>query len=257
MALLNQRQAERNKHQAAHDHVAWRRVDLVVEGHEARLGHEADRPADRRAVAKQLELHLLPDWPARREICATANPARESSASRLIGARGAARAGSARCGGFGAAPGPQSHGRRSPCMASTVPSSASVWPSIFMRTSPSRTSSATGMSGATPTTSSPQRPSSSSDSSWRSARFSVFCTLSPSFGSWPKAPCASKVARKSEMTGIGMTYPMLSASSSPAKATPTTLPSWSKTGPPELPGLIAASICRTSNRSADACSTNV
>ena len=38
-------------------------------------------------------------------------------------------------------------------------------------------------------------------------------------------------------------YPMLLAEIIPLNATPTSIPIASKTGPPELPGLMAASIC--------------
>ena len=60
-------------------------------------------------------------------------------------------------------------------------------------------------------------------------------------------PTKSETARKSFTTGVGMMKPKPSAPFRPEKATPTTSPvPLLKTGPPELPGLIAASICTVS-----------
>ncbi len=53
-------------------------------------------------------------------------------------------------------------------------------------------------------------------------------------------------------TGVGIMYPVLSAEVRPWNATPTTLPFW-RTGPPEFPGLIAASIWITRCWSALVC----
>ena len=49
-----------------------------------------------------------------------------------------------------------------------------------------------------------------------------------------------------------MKKPMLSAPGKPWNATPTTRPSWT-TGPPLLPGLMAASVCTTRCESAPLC----
>jgi len=57
------------------------------------------------------------------------------------------------------------------------------------------------------------------------------------------SPWRRKFCRKVWTAGSGMMYPTLFAFISPEKATPTSLPDESKTGPPELPGLMAASIC--------------
>ena len=56
-----------------------------------------------------------------------------------------------------------------------------------------------------------------------------------------------RAARRPTMRRVA--DPMLFEFISPEKATPTKWPLLSKTGPPELPGLMAASICRMSWRS--------
>ena len=63
-------------------------------------------------------------------------------------------------------------------------------------------------------------------------------------------PRASYARRNRRTTGTGMMKPTPSASSLPAKATPTTLlVTWLNTGPPLLPGLMAASSCMSAQAS--------
>mmetsp|Transcript_25889 Transcript_25889/g.62368 ORF Transcript_25889/g.62368 Transcript_25889/m.62368 type:complete len:261 (+) Transcript_25889:641-1423(+) len=75
----------------------------------------------------------------------------------------------------------------------------------------------------------------------RMPMFSIGCQCNPKLQNPMYFPCRSMSLRKCSMTGVGMMYPMFSASSSVSNATPTTLFS-RMAGPPLFPAFIAASI---------------
>lgn len=83
----------------------------------------------------------------------------------------------------------------------------------------------------------------------RMCGFSVVWNSAPSVGKPVYRPWRSTSWRKCVTTGVGMTYPIFSASAESMlwNAIPMHAPSSSKAGPPLFPLLIAASICTPSS----------
>mmetsp|Transcript_24492 Transcript_24492/g.64623 ORF Transcript_24492/g.64623 Transcript_24492/m.64623 type:complete len:291 (+) Transcript_24492:537-1409(+) len=125
----------------------------------------------------------------------------------------------------------------------TVPSCPISTPSMDNRTSSTSSLPNAGPSGQTAAMRTPPVKSPFKPSCFRSGfDSSVWTRPIPRDATPWYFPEVSTQVRNCSTTAVGMTYPMFEAFLRWLQATPTTRPLVPSTGPPELPGLIAASI---------------